>query len=81
MSSVDIIIIIWVVAVAATISEILLSAAANIDTFITSPRNLYAATKLNIVTCWTLFILLRIVSPIVTLVLFSHWVTHVGRKD
>ena len=81
MSSVDIILVVWVVAVIAMISEIVLTAKINTDTFITSPRNIYDVTKLNIATCWTLFILLRIVSPIVTLVLFSHWVTHIGRKD
>lgn len=81
MGIADIIFTVWLIAVIAAISEIILSSVAKLDSFVTSPRDIYDRTDLNWVTCWVLFILLRIVSPLVTLTFFVYWITHIGRKD
>ena len=49
--------------------------------FIATPKNIYDRTKLNWVFCCVFFIALRVMSPIVSLVLFIHWILHVGRKE
>lgn len=75
----DIILTVWVIVVITTILEMVLSIKAKLDSFVASPTDIYDSTGLNWVTCLVFFILLRVISPIVTIMLFFYWLTHLGR--
>ena len=44
------------------------------------PKEIYEGSKFNIVTCWILSILLFIAVPLLFIIKFICWITHVGRR-
>lgn len=50
------------------------------EEYIGSPKNLYEESEMNILGVLITVIVLAFCVPLYYIVIFSHWITHVGRR-
>ena len=90
MSAFEVIVIMLCIAIGSIVEGVM--AAGYGETVIATPKEFYENTKMNWFGCWFCYIIIRIFSPIVTviggiiltlcaIVTFIEWLFTVGRKD